>query len=764
MMEVVMVAALITIGGQRFDAIEVVVPDETPPAELLGDFQTRAADDLTHYLEQITGIKPMRSTGNGEVPANVLRIWVGTAAVDLPKKLTHRFDPQLDGYLFEMQDRRLVLAGTGSGRGTYYAVCDFLHHLGVRWFFPGPNGEHVPKSRKLIIDKTPGRQVPDFPIRMLQFDGMGVKTSTAQINAGSWAVRNRLRHWESGYYGHNQYVSKEAMAEHPEWKSMINGQRAGGLYCTSNPEFVAKAIEQMTARVVDQGEQYIEYSTLDTYQFCQCEACLAQDTGDWEATMGHVSVTDRLLHFKNQVAAAVGRKNPRAHLGVSAYLQMTAPPLRQEVHPNIVITYIPITYDPWHAFGDPLSPRRVKAAKDVKRWCQLSDKVITYEYEPNIISQDLPNARVGIMARNARFLKKIGVKGTNFEGWTSLNAFGSSPVTTWARTRLLWDATADPGELIADYCHAAYGPGGDAMARYFGALDNTTDNTRLWGTEDWGYPVYYTARLLDELQTHMLAAAGAVKHFDTTEPQRNRFEMQRLQFEYLKHYMAMRRATDRMEYARALNQNHKGLALLSHVDQLNPIRFLHHFPHSSRKAAPFTVVGWQDRLRALTARVGQADAGGSAMGQLVAALPKYWRFQIDPQGKAIDAGWTAADFDDSAWKSLSTTLFWCYQWPGLYNGQAVYRATVHVDEKWAGRTINFTNLGMFGSQELYVNGRHIASRDWNPIFWVNPNFSPWDVDVTDAIRPGRENQITIVVNCPVEWGGSSHRMFLWSPI
>ena len=341
-------------------------------------------------------------------------------------------------------------------------------------------------------------------------------------------------------------------------------------------------------------------------------------------------------------------------------------------------------------------------------------------------------------------------------------------MTTWARTRLLWDATADPGDLITDYCHAAYGPAGDAMARYFGALDNATDNTRLWGTEDWGYPVYYTAQLLDELQTHMMAGSGAIKHSDTTEPQRNRFEMQRLQFEYLKHYMAMRRATDRMEYARALNQNHKGLALLSQVDQLNPIRFTPIFAHSSRKALPFTVLGWQGRLRALMERVGQATLGDSqpveAKGQLVAALSKYWRFQIDPQGKAIDAGWTAADFDDSTWKSLSTTLFWCYQWPGLYNGQAVYRTTVHVDEKWAGQTINFTNLGMFGSQELYVNGRHMASRAWNDIFWVNPNFSPWDVDVTDAIRPGKENQITIVVNCPVEWGGSSHRMFLWSPL
>ena len=764
--------AMITIEGYAADKIEIVMPKEAPPEmitgtgtgeEVMGYFQIRAADELAHYLEQITGKKPSRSTGQPHAEPNVLRIWVGTAAVELPKNHTHRFDPELDAYIFEMQDRGLVLAGTGSTRGTYYAACDFLHQLGVRWLLPGPYGEHVPQSKQLVIDKTPGKQVPDFPIRMLQFDGY----QGADIRPASWSLHNRLRNWEAGYYGHDKYVSDQGMKGHDEWMALFDGSRRKGQYCTSNPAFVAKAIEEQMERASSKGEQYITYGMMDNHYFCQCQTCRAMDTGDWEHTMGVPSVTDRLLNFKNQVAAAVAKKNPQAHLGIEAYLQMTAPPLREPVHPNLVITYAAISYDPWHSFGDPLSPHRVKAARDLKRWCELSDKVITYEWEPNIISQDMPNARVSIVARNVRFYKQIGVKGTNFEGWTSLNAFGSSPITSWARTRLLWDVTENPDDIMADYCHAAYGPAGPAALDYYTSLDNATDNTRIFSTEDWGYPMLYTDKLLDELEQYVGEGMAAIKDSDATEAQQKRFDILRLQFEYLRHYMAMRSAIDRMEYGKALVENIQGLALLAQIDQINPVGFVPGFSHSSRNDGVFTVKGWQSRIVDLMERTGGGPVPSThtmtVKGETIATLPKHWRFRIPPKNVSPPE-WTAADFNDSNWKRISTTMFWTYQWPGVYNGPAYYRTSVHIDEHWNGKTINFTNVGMFGEQDLYVNGQHVGHRDWNSVWWHNPNYSPWDVDITPAIKAGQDNQITLIVNSPTEWGGSTHRMFLWSPV
>ena len=124
--------------------------------------------------------------------------------------------------------------------------------------------------------------------------------------------------------------------------------------------------------------------------------------------------------------------------------------------------------------------------------------------------------------------------------------------------------------------------------------------------------------------------------------------------------MAMRGAIDRMEYGKALTENFLGLALLNQIDAINPVGFVPGFSHSSRRDSSFTVKGWQKRIIDLMERTGGWPVPTSYIvivrGEMVAALPKYWRFRIPPDNVSPPE-WTAAEYDDSDWKRISTTMF-----------------------------------------------------------------------------------------------------------
>ena len=73
----------------------------------------------------------------------------------------------------------------------------------------------------------------------------------------------------------------------------------------------------------------------------------------------------------------------------------------------------------------------------------------------------------------------------------------------------------------------------------------------------------------------------------------------------------------------------------------------------------------------------------------------------------------------------------------------------------------------YGRAHVYVNGRKMATHPWHHDWWREVNLvrhEVWDGDITDAVKLGQENQITIVAETYQWWSGSLQRMFLWSPV
>ena len=129
------------------------------------------------------------------------------------------------------------------------------------------------------------------------------------------------------------YLSKEQLEQHPDWNAEIGGERrlhpcdVGHRLCWANPE-VAAAVADKIIDILDKDPvPSLSLSPGDGTNFCDCTKCRAWDTNDWDATMNCQSITDRYLHFANQIAERVSAKHPDVMLGFLAYVQFTRPPL-----------------------------------------------------------------------------------------------------------------------------------------------------------------------------------------------------------------------------------------------------------------------------------------------------------------------------------------------------------------------------------------------------------------------------------------------------
>ena len=129
-------------------------------------------------------------------------------------------------------------------------------------------------------------------------------------------------------------------------------------------------------------------------------------------------------------------------------------------------------------------------------------------------------------------------------------------------------------------------------------------------------------------------------------------------------------------------------------------------------------------------------------------LPKTWQFRLDEDDLGDERGWYAPDFDDSDWDTIQIGEWWEPQ-GYIYDGVAWYRLALEVPSEIGDREL----LLAFGAVDedtwVYVNGRLVAERAFGGPGWN----SPFEVSVTDHIRPGEINLIAVRVQDMVGVGG-----------
>lgn len=151
-----------------------------------------AAKNLQTYIEKITGVKLTVVGDDQEVNGNLILIGRSKYTRQFDKRIPSGLTPTRDeeGFVIITHGNILLLAGNDEPyyHGTEYAVANFLHRLGVKWYMPGEYGEFVPKMDTITVQNMNILSKPDFKMR----NWWGPLASDLKLQEYRWKIRNMM--------------------------------------------------------------------------------------------------------------------------------------------------------------------------------------------------------------------------------------------------------------------------------------------------------------------------------------------------------------------------------------------------------------------------------------------------------------------------------------------------------------------------------------------------------------------------------------------
>jgi hypothetical protein len=513
------------------DFRRVVVADQAP------EVQRAAAGELALYVGRIAGTKietvPV-SKYSADAPG--LSFFVGDAAAQEALKLS--LAPWKDEeWLLRTVPGGLVVAGqdgkgdpwsTTTPAGTMLAAYVLLDdYLGVKWFWPGPFGEHVPTAPDAVVPDLDLRATPRFMIRSIQL-GYPSTYHVKEFNesARRWARRARLGWTRSAVFGHSWFDAfnlrtRKSFEEHPDWFALVNGKRQPPQMCTTHPEVIARMVEHVL-----KGKQDIMHiSPSDGGGFCQCNeqtksethrrlgvpSCTSLDVPGLLAYDGKSpQLSDRIFTYANDVARRVREQDPAKGCGMFAYTFYNKPPVRiKQLEPNLYLSFV-------YQAAALRDPEAYQAWKDsVAGWQALGAKMVVREGWGNHYYLDLPFLQYDQIVANLHEAARLGFIAAYGEGSKS---FATQAPNCWAVVRMMWDPARDGAKMMEEFWPAAYGPVAPEMKAFFEAYNgslnrNWAKRRRILPTSGIAYAnlinswnVILPKEAVEEAERHLAAA------------------------------------------------------------------------------------------------------------------------------------------------------------------------------------------------------------------------------------------------------------------
>jgi hypothetical protein len=777
--------ALISIAAACLDgaAAEVLAPALGTGLVLVRDGQPRAtivtatkptenariaATELQSYLAKISGVR--LPIGTDDAPPAGTLILVGSSrltdrmpGLTIPTGKTK--DLREEGFVMQTDSTRLVLAGNDVAPyyGTRYAVAEFLHQLGVRWFLPGEAGEVVPKMATVTVGPLHVVQRPDFPLRNFWEHARDKMADECE----QWKIHNKMNPRATnaafGVPGDSSvqgYLPKDQFAAHPDWFAMQrDGTRTSSHPCTTSEGMIQHFVSRIKgdARA---GKPISAFAPDDGMPRCWCDRC-AKIGNSFDGygsnnrdPVPESSASNEWFYFVNRILTEVNKEFPDHIVSTNGYANRDVPP---EVPPgmlfnakgNLTVMFANICACTIHAYDDPKCWQMQRQAEMVRQWCKLSDKVWMYNYNYTmLVNRGTITPMVHRLRRNLPLLKRWGVLG--FHDQDECDWAMSGLPTRIVRARLEWDTKADVDAVLDDFYTRWYGAAAAPMKAYYEALEDAFDRAPQHGHEDVILRAIYRAPLMAKLDALIVAAEAAAR--SQTETLHMRIE--RLIYDNLREFVAAEKAKREGDFAAAAVHTGRQIELHAEMNRTTPFMGWHPYPAYG--------TDWEKkRMEATAAKTDGVD------GNLVALLPEMARFRTDPFDDGRYQRWQEPSTDLSLSWPMATTSGWDTQ--GVqdgkghpYTGLAWYQFDVGVPESARGKDVWLHGLAVVNEAWVWVNGRYAGHRPYlGP--WNRPH--PLEMDVSKLLEAGQKNRIAVRVLCNWDvWGanGIYERMFLYA--
>jgi len=492
-------------------AFRIVVADDASPSTKY------AAEELQHWLKEMTGAElPMMSANIAlGVPVQALHEII-LADAGNPHLAALQVDIDFaklgkEGYVLRTAGPHLIIAGSGV-RGTLYGVYGLLEdHLGCRWFTPTVS--RIPKIDRLVLPALDETKIPRLEYR---------EPFVKDCFDGDWCARNRVNSNAASltekhggkitYFGFVHTFAElvppaKYYAEHPEYFSLVNGQRMDGYaqLCCTNEDVIRIVTEEVRKRMREHPEATVfSVSQNDTGYNCQCPDCqkLAEQEGTQAAP---------LLYLVNRVAEAVEKEFPDKAIDTLAYTWSRKPPKAMRPRPNVIIRLCSIECCFSHPLGTCDSNENKAFRDDIVGWGKVCDRIWVWDYTTSFANYFVPFPNRHVLRDNISFFADNHVTGIFEEDtYTTLGGEFNS-LDGYLQAKFLWDPDSDPEQAMTEFLQEVYGKAAGPIRRYIDLLRDKVggDNIHMHIWEGAG-AAYLTDEILVEADRLWDEAEAAV--------------------------------------------------------------------------------------------------------------------------------------------------------------------------------------------------------------------------------------------------------------
>ena len=510
-----------------FSVSNAVVLPAGRPAEV-----REAARDLAYYAGEVSG-QPVAVAGPEEAGNyRGLRF-----VVEPPKPGVYKPDDfirrDLEAVQVSRQGDEVHFAGQ-TDWAVMYGIFQFLDAQGVRWLYPGDDGDGDYVSRRGPLDLTclPLSYAPQFVLRYWQGGtSLGVEgrrwfahTHWNKFFNGGHAYRN------FGHHSFGQLMPAALYQGHPDWFPLLTdekwaaplakqgfqlGQRlpysaVGTIaFCTSSTE----AREYIVQQAVQQARKDTNYHSLrvgedDATQWCECPRCRAQDAKasqvatSWGTFRGK---SERLFDLAGFLARRLAEDLPDRPIQVAtmAYSQTKMPPVSISKLPDNVSVdvvdnlciYLPVA-----------SAHNKDYVDLIDQWHAKASHLGIYTHHLLATPSKVPFVGITTLAEWFRFWKTHDVDTFMPEVNGDRANWRCNPWMYYAHARLMWRPDEPAAQIIGDFFKGYYCEAAEPMQEYYLTLEkHVRENDLLYGGGG-GIHLFPTREIFTDAIVNKLAA------------------------------------------------------------------------------------------------------------------------------------------------------------------------------------------------------------------------------------------------------------------
>lgn len=712
------------------------------------EYEQLAAKELAGIVEKMSGAR-LESVavpdGKAEEVAREAKgrgqtvVLLGRSALPAVEKDLGAAAGTRGAFVLKAENDAVLIAGPDEG--VYYGVIELLEQLGCRWFMPGDLGEVVPPLKTVAVRVQTTVQTPSFPSRWFQ---MPDRDWQMRVRCGGEVFKG-AHGMEAPPAKVNKATGEIEPAAHAEYYSLVRKKRVIRQHCVSNPKLVEYMAAEIRKKRQAGGGPVLGCGPNDGGGFCECENCRALDTDDFDPFSNEVSVTDRYIWFYNRVLEKVLPEYPDTKLAFYIYHTYMRPPKREKPHPAIQGALAPIALDRIHGFSNPVAPEKSYAKWLFQEWGKIMPELYDRGYWSNLACPGFTFIIIDRLRDEIPACHDLGVAGWRVETFPN---YGPQFPSMYVAGKLMWNHKTDVNALLKDCYARFFGPAAEPMGAYITLMDAALRDNECCTGSSWDMPRFYPpplrakARALLDEGARKAAGQGACEA---------RVKMITETFDMTEQFCLMMEARVRVDFPAAKAALDACDAAAQKLMDMKPVPMVSAGRHS-------TYVNYMKRFfRGATEQGYARVTGGNA---LAAAATDEWEFLEDPGKVGEDIGlWRAGNAGGNWQKIKTSSSSWSNQGLRYYKGLAWYRQTVEVPEAFKGRRLFLWCGGVDETAKVWVNGQVIG---------ISPGaaFYPFEMDATDAVKPGRNVIVFCVANLVVSelgTGGIVAPVILYAP-